>query len=143
MSSRAIAVAALVTALGVMACRAVPIRNVYQSSLTPPASMSDAALLDSFRRAGAATGWVIQPVAPGELEGRLAVHGRHLAVVTITYDRTQFSISYKNSENLLYDGVHIHRNYNRWVQNLEKNIREAVNLYPPDEGAEIPSTLTR
>ena len=143
MRSRALVVAALATAIGVMACRAVPIRNVYQTQITPPESMSDAALLDSFRRAGAETGWVIRPVAPGELEGRLTVHGRHLAVVTIVYDRTQFSIQYKNSENLLYDGVHIHRNYNRWVQNLEKNIREAVNLYPPDEGAEIPSTLTR
>jgi hypothetical protein len=109
----------------------MPVHNVYDAPILPPLSMSDAELVEAFRRAGAETGWLIEPVGPGELEGRLTVHGRHLAVVTISYDRTHFGIYYKNSENLLYDGVHIHRNYNRWVLNLEQNIRRAVSVTAP------------
>jgi hypothetical protein len=135
MRGRFFIAALLLVALPAVGCRTTPVRNVYYAPLVPPASMSDADLLQAFRRAGAETGWLIEPVGPGELEGRLTVHGRHLAVVTIDYDRTRFSIYYKNSENLLYDGVHIHRNYNRWVLNLEQNIRKAISVTAPAGGA--------
>ncbi|MCC6641523.1 MAG: hypothetical protein IT386_10215 [Deltaproteobacteria bacterium] len=136
MSARVLFAAGLLVTLAAVGCRTAPIQNVYASALAPPASMSDAAMIDAFRRAGAETGWQIQPVAPGELEGHLTVRGRHFAVVTISYDRTQFSIVYKSSENLLYDGIHIHRNYNRWVLALAQNIRKTVDLYPANEGTQ-------
>ena len=80
---------------------------------------------DPARRAR--EGWVIAPVEPGELEGRIQVRGKHWAVVRIQYDRVALSIRYKDSGNLLYDGKRIHRNYNKWVARLAKEITEAVN----------------
>ena len=49
-----------------------------------------------------------------------------MAEVDITFDATKFSINYKNSENLLYDGTVIHRNYNKWIQFMIDKI--AINL---------------
>lgn len=48
----------------------------------------------------------------------------HLAIVDISHDRDQVSITYKDSTNLNYDadsGI-IHPNYNSWVKNLQKAI---------------------
>jgi hypothetical protein len=58
---------------------------------------------------------------PGETEGRLHLRS-HVAIVSITFDTKQFSIFYKDSTNLDYDGARIHRNYNGWIQNLEQAI---------------------
>lgn len=131
MKGRVFIAALMLSVLPAGGCRTVPVRNVYNASLAPPSSMTDGDVLEAIRRAGAETGWLIEPLAPGELEGRLLVRGRHLAVVTISYDRERLSIYYRNSENLLYDGANIHRNYNRWVVNLEQNIRQAVSAGSP------------
>lgn len=47
----------------------------------------------------------------------------HVAVVQVNYDQKTFSIKYKDSSDLLYNGTNIHRNYNRWVQYLERDIQ--------------------
>ena len=47
----------------------------------------------------------------------------HRAVVTVIYDTKSYSIKYKDSSNLNYDGKSIHKNYNGWVENLDKAIR--------------------
>jgi len=128
MIARPLALAVALVAVGVVsaACRTTGIQNVYDAPLAAPDTMSQAELLAAIQRGGAERGWVIEPVGPGEALGRLRVRGRHLAVVTIVYDRSRLSIYYKDSENLLYDGARIHRNYNRWVRNLESDIQDAV-----------------
>jgi hypothetical protein len=113
-------------ALAVLGCRMAPVRNVYHAPLSVPASMTDADLERVIQSAGSQRGWVITPIAPGEMEGRIQVHDRHVAVVTIAYDRSALSIYYKDSRDLLYDGAQIHRNYNGWVKNLERDIQRAV-----------------
>jgi hypothetical protein len=79
----------------------------------------------AIKRAGTSLGWDIQKVGPGKMKGTLDVR-RHVAVVDITYDMKSFSIEYVSSQNLLHDGDMIHRNYNRWIKNLEKAIRTEV-----------------
>jgi hypothetical protein len=133
MKWRLIVAALLVAGVVATGCRTTSIQNVHASPLVPPASMSDAELLEAIQSAGTRRGWVIRPVGPDELEGHLRVRRRHVAVVSITYDRTQFSIRYKDSENLRYDGTRIHRNYNRWVLNLERDIRVAVSERPRED----------
>ena len=48
----------------------------------------------------------------------------HVAVTEITYNEQVFSILYVDSTNLQYDGTSIHKNYNGWIQNLERAISQ-------------------
>jgi hypothetical protein len=49
-----------------------------------------------------------------------------MAEVRVNYTATSYSITYANSQNLRASGGKIHKNYNRWVNNLDKDIQ--VNL---------------
>jgi hypothetical protein len=41
----------------------------------------------------------------------------------IKYNTKSYSIEYKDSQGLKYDGTNIHKNYNSWVMNLDNRIR--------------------
>jgi len=49
-------------------------------------------------------------------------------VVDITHDTKQYSINYKDSTDLGASGGQIHKNYNGWIQNLDKGIRTQLSL---------------
>ncbi|MGH8751790.1 MAG: hypothetical protein ACREUV_08805 [Burkholderiales bacterium] len=72
--------------------------------------------------AGATLGWKMQTVRPGNIVGTLALRS-HIAVVDVTYNTQSYSINYKDSTNLKYDGTNIHPNYNGRIQNLDRGIR--------------------
>ena len=76
----------------------------------------------SIIRAGSQLGWVMTPVRPGLVSGRLDLR-THIAVVDVPYDAKSYSIKYKESTNLNADGANIHKNYNGWIENLDRNIR--------------------
>ncbi len=78
-------------------------------------------------QAGAAQGWQMKEMRPGLIVGTLNVRD-HLAQVDIKYDRKTYSILYKNSYNLKYDGTSIHKNYNDWVQQLNAAINARMGL---------------
>ena len=88
-------------------------------------SMND--IKKAIMRAGAGLGWNIREVAPGQLEGTLHLR-KHMALVDIPYSRDSYSIIYKDSDNLRYDGEKIHGNYNGWIQNLDKAIKTQISL---------------
>ena len=46
----------------------------------------------------------------------------NVAEVDIAYTTTTYSINYKDSRGLDYDGSNIHSNYNGWVQKLDRAI---------------------
>lgn len=60
---------------------------------------------------------------PNEKEGFV-----HSATIKVTYDANSFSIDYVDSENLMYreKSNTIHRNYNRWVSNLERDLAPLI-----------------
>jgi len=95
------------------------VANVNQSS------MED--IKKAITRAGAGLGWNIREVAPGQLEGTLYLR-KHMAKVDIPYSKDSYSIVYKESDNLRYDGEKIHSNYNGWIQNLDKAIKTQISL---------------
>ncbi|SCA56660.1 conserved hypothetical protein [Candidatus Terasakiella magnetica] len=65
--------------------------------------------------------WLVEEQYPGLL--KLTFRKKtHVAVIEVTFDQSSYSIKYLNSVDLLYNGSRIHRNYNRWVANLEKDI---------------------
>ncbi|VAW71837.1 hypothetical protein MNBD_GAMMA12-1777, partial [hydrothermal vent metagenome] len=47
----------------------------------------------------------------------------YMAEVDIFFDATRYTIQYKNSINLKYDGENIHKLYNQWVHELDQGIR--------------------
>ena len=71
--------------------------------------------------------WIVSDVTPGKMKATL--HSRtHVAVIEITYSKTDYSINYVSSEDLLYDGSKIHRNYNKWIRTLQNDINKNLNV---------------
>ena len=105
-------------------CRTVDLYNVQNAPGTSKAvSMADVEM--AIRRAGQPLGWQITPQGPGKAEGILVLR-EHRAIVNITYDTKSYSITYKDSSNLQYDGKWIHSNYNGWIQNLDMAISKQL-----------------
>lgn len=83
---------------------------------------------DAIVRGASKRQWVVEDQGPGKMMATYQ-NSKHSATVEITYSKTRYTITYHNSNNLLYDKgntasgkVTIHRTYNRWVANLEKDI---------------------
>jgi hypothetical protein len=109
-------------ALMVVGCRVAPVYEVQQAPVTSARAASVADVERAIRTAGAGLGWQMVPRGPGNLEGILILR-EHRAVVDIKFDSKTYSIKYKDSSNLGYDGSTIHSNYNGWVQRLDQGIR--------------------
>ena len=119
----------VVAAVFLSACAAP--NTVHNVSDVPVVSNKANPTADDVRqaivRAGAQLGWAMKPDRPGHILGTLTLR-QHVAVVDIDYTPKSYSIKYKDSTNLNYDGTSIHRNYNGWIQNLDKAIRTQLNV---------------
>lgn len=111
----------------VAGCRVVPVQNVTDAPFTREAPSLEVAAR-AITVAGANLGWQVTEEEPGHLIGRLPLR-THLAIVDIYHDRETYSIQYKDSANLRYDGQNIHANYARWIANLQKGIGVQTALY--------------
>jgi hypothetical protein len=106
--------------------RTVPLQNIDQRQVAVPADRDGAEMIKAAILAGGASkGWQMVEMEPGHIVGKVMVR-QHMASVDINYDADSYSIAYKDSQNLLYDGSKIHRNYNKWVILLDQQI--AMNL---------------
>ncbi len=123
-----IAAAALTFGLG--ACGgAQPVYNVNDAAVVGPVgknvSMDDVS--KAIMRAGTGLGWQMQQEGLGRISGRIALR-THLATIDVAYDTKSYSIKYRESTGLdARDGM-IHKNYNGWIQNLEKAIQSQLRL---------------
>lgn len=120
---RGLAMTALGAAVLAACARTAPIQEGV-GEFIGPGTLSQRA--DQIRRAGAGLGWRMEQQGPGLVRGTLNLR-THQAVVDIPYDTQRFLIRYVSSTNLDYDGQVIHRNYNSWVQNLQR----AIMAQPP------------
>lgn len=118
-------VIALFCFLALAACRGAPVYSVEQAPLNAPKGATLSQISKAMKVAGAQLGWQLRDVSPGQMVGTLAVR-KHVAKVDIVHDKKTYSIRYKDSINLKYDGATIHNNYNGWVQNLQKAIQAQV-----------------
>jgi hypothetical protein len=109
------------------ACRTAPVYNVENDSFTTAAPSLDAAA-KVIKGAGASLGWQMADQGPGHIVGRLPIRS-HLAVIDINFDVEHYSIHYKDSTNLKYDGSTIHSNYNGWIENLQNAITARSSVY--------------
>ena len=120
-------VALIVAAFAVASCAPIPVYNVESAEMATSSTATLEAVTKTIKQAGVGLGWQMQDVKPGQIEGKLFLR-RHIAVVDIVFDTKAFSIRYKDSTNLKYDGTNIHKNYNGWVQNLERAILAQTSL---------------
>lgn len=114
---------AFVVALG--ACASKPILNVNDAPISTGKKLQASQVRQAIVTAGAALGWKVVDVKPGLLEGTLRLRD-HTAVVEIPYTTSKYSIIFKSGVNLNEKDGQIHKNYNGWVQNLERGINAAL-----------------
>jgi len=69
--------------------------------------------------------WRMKEVVPGHLEAVIDVR-THQATVDIMFDELTYSITYRDSVNLNYKDGLIHRNYNKWIRNLDLSIQKSL-----------------
>jgi hypothetical protein len=107
-----------------VACAPIPVHNVNNAPISVSSTNYDLSdVTKAIQRAGTGLGWQMKEETPGHIVGRLYLR-THMAVVDITYTLDDFSINYKDSNNLKYNAGNntIHKNYNGWIQNLNNAI---------------------
>jgi PBP1b-binding outer membrane lipoprotein LpoB len=112
-------VASLVVLAG---CRSAPIHDVVAAPVVTTKPVTMEAVQSAIVVAGTGLGWRMEAGKQGTITGVLELRD-HKAVVEVTYDTKAYNIKYKDSSNLDYSGTSIHKNYNGWVENLDKAIR--------------------
>ncbi|HEI8293339.1 TPA: hypothetical protein SLE00_002987 [Citrobacter koseri] len=115
---------ATIAVVGALAgcARTAPIDQVHSSV---SAGHTQEQVKNAILKAGVQRQWIMSEVGPGVIKGRQQTRN-HVAEVRITYSATGYDIKYDSSLNLQASGGKIHKNYNRWVHNLDKDIQ--VNL---------------
>ncbi|GLP97022.1 hypothetical protein [Paraferrimonas sedimenticola] len=99
-----------------------------------PKQVDSDELLTLFKAAGLRRGWMVEPNGDGSFTAEIWVRSRHFVAVDIVVRDGVYDILYKDSENMNYnpDNQKIHRKYNGWVRNLNKDIQsEFVRLTKP------------
>ncbi|MCA7011707.1 hypothetical protein LF934_03540 [Dickeya dadantii] len=112
--------ASMVCVLALAGCaRTAPVMN----TTTPIAGNYTADQVKiAILQAGLQRKWVMTPVAPGVINGRIDDRG-HSADIRVNYTPSNYTINYVNSYNLKADDGKIHKTYNRWVNNLDREIQ--------------------
>ncbi len=123
MSRLKLFISVLLTLLLVGCGRVQPVLNVEN---TPVAyDLQNNQVKAAIVKAATDRGWMIKESNPGELIATISVR-THSAEVKIPYSSKYYSIIYLNSVNLKASDGKIHRNYNRWVNNLNVDIQRAL-----------------
>lgn len=76
---------------------------------------------EAIMEAGKGIGWKMKDTEPGEIIGTYQSR-KYSASVKIPYSPKEYSIFYKSSHGLRYNGVKIHKRYNELVKNLSAAI---------------------
>ena len=115
-------------AVFLIACsnKTVPVINYTGTPIETSSAKPD---LNKIKKAivlgGIKAGWQMQPVADGHILASLFSAG-HIIKVDVKYDTKTYSITYKESSNLEYNGTTISPDYNNWVGKLNSNIRSQL-----------------
>jgi hypothetical protein len=106
-------------------CRATSIYNVQNAPVTVKQGATMQSVFIAIKRGGYKRGWQVTKIKDGLAKAYIDVRGKHQATVMIKYDLKTYSITYESSNNLKYNSNDntIHKNYNSWVRNLDKDIQ--------------------
>lgn len=112
-----ITLALLVTA----GCTSKPILNT-QHNLPADAQVSEEKMKTVIVNALQKREWTVQRLSPQLVQAEINVRNQYYAAIDIHYTRNSYAITYRDSRALGYKDGKIHRNYNRWVNNLDSDI---------------------
>ncbi|MGE8496643.1 MAG: hypothetical protein ACN6O6_03985 [Pseudomonas sp.] len=110
--------------LGIAACTSKPVMNVENRTPAGAVRGEDGmrqAILTALQRRQ----WTVERADQGQILALIVRRG-HQAEITIPYSASSYSIHYRGSENLGYSDGKIHRNYNKWIHNLDRSIQQAL-----------------
>ena len=98
----------------------VPVYNIEKQAIVAdiPTENIEKAILKS----GIELGWKMYVINPGVIKAVLHLRS-HVAQARIDYSKSNYSITYLDSENLDYEDGNIHGSYNRWIRNLDLKIQ--------------------
>lgn len=106
---------------GVAGCTSKPVMTPKEVLLVGH-SYSNEDIQQAILKASAERGWTVRQITPGLVQADITVRNTFYAAVNIHYSLSNFRIEYRDSRALDYKNGKIHRNYNRWVYNLDKSI---------------------
>jgi hypothetical protein len=104
---------------------------IYDATIRVPAMVKSEDIAKAIKSALIAREWTVQREENGVIEAKLFVRS-HTADIRIPFNKDSINIQYVSSTNLLYDkkqGIkYIHRNYNKWIKLLERDIESRLAL---------------
>ncbi|WLI07180.1 hypothetical protein PSH66_02275 [Pseudomonas sp. FP597] len=109
---------ALLTAAG---CTSKPVLNT-QHDLQADTQVSEEKMKQVIVNALQKREWTVQRLSPQLVQAEITVRNQYYAAIDIRYTRSSYAITYRDSRALGYKDGKIHRNYNRWVNNLDSDI---------------------
>ena len=109
---------ALLTTAG---CTSKPVLNT-QHDLPANAQVSEEKMKTVIVNALQKREWTVQRLSPQLVQAEITVRNQYYAAIDIRYTRNSYAITYRDSRELGYKDGKIHRNYNRWVNNLDSDI---------------------
>ena len=109
---------ALLTTAG---CTSKPVLNT-QHDLPANAQVSEEKMKTVIVNALQKREWNVQRLSPQLVQAEITVRNQYYAAIDIRYTRNSYAITYRDSRELGYKDGKIHRNYNRWVNNLDNDI---------------------
>ena len=112
----------LMGTLAISGCpRTAPINNPH-AVISVSKNLTQAQVREAIYAACPQRGWEARDISSNTIEAKVVVRGKHTAVVEIVYSSKDYTIRYKSSDNLRAEGGSIHSNYNKWVDNLRRDI---------------------
>ena len=100
--------------------RTKPVYNIENQSIDYALTMEQ--VEKAIVKSGSQKKWRMMVVKPGQIVGNILVRS-HKARIQIDYTEKFYAITYLESNNLLHKDGKIHRNYNRWINNLDQTIQ--------------------
>ena len=107
--------------LSTAACTSKPVLNT-QHDLPANAQVSEEKIKQVIVAALQKREWSVQRLSPQLVQAEITVRNQFYAAIDIRYTRNSYAITYRDSRELGYKDGKIHRNYNRWVNNLDSDI---------------------
>ncbi|GAA05749.1 hypothetical protein [Photobacterium leiognathi] len=114
----------------IVGCTSKPVmnlNNVYVPTAVSGQQHTAEDVQKAILTAAEQRGWSARVIKPGLILANISVR-THSATIEIPYSSTSYSIDYKDSQNLDYDGTDIHRNYNNWVVRLSRSIQQQLGV---------------
>ena len=124
---------ALLTAAG---CTSKPVLNT-QHDLPANAQVSEEKMKTVIVNALQKREWTVQRLSPQRVQAEITVRNQYYAAIDITYTRNSYAITYRDSRDLGYKDGKIHRNYNRWVSMLDRDILAALRTNGVSDTAQL------